>query len=699
MVTNPKFFGQSTTGTQSQIEDGIDFPHTGLLKALSTASSGRYALSGFNITVAGTTGITVAAGETLYNGKVTAVTGASLTLSATHTNGYHLLVAPRPTNEDSDAATPLTSTVVLRNPAAANKVPAFVLGDTIIAVITHTGSAPFLQYLTYDKTSQAFSIAHDNSTDGTGVTYTEMGTIEATSTGIVMKASSATGGADIVIETADSNRDIVFKGNDGGTPVTALTLDMSEGGKAIFAGEVTSAGTVLTGGGVVANHGDNRIVTSGAANTNLNGESNLTFNGSTNVLAVTGGITGTTLTTTGLITTTANNITAPSGSVSAVSIGGGTGGISNAGKYTQSQELAADAAGGYGVTRHGHVNIIDALFPNTNLIDCAKEHYYVGLDTQISATHNAGNPVTPTGATGELQLLTVANETNRVAGNLTAHTYPVDTVFGGNTFFVGIQKPESHIGRTISITNITAYGLYVLVGNENAADQSQAAQRRRMNGGQWNSTHPTGMLSHKGNTRCVNMSRILTGTSQIYPVSTSFGGDWDAILVKPRETITLSALELQAENPGTHQQDVFNQQGLHNFPTGPAGLTGMWFLKSVTSSAGFANVGNLNNAFVHIPVWMTGTTFICIGTNQVMLPSHPPIGTQYSFLVKQGTTNLDRITLGGAEAHMASSYATSSAQDEFYELSATLTSAPLSVAAGNGKTVIYTEDRNWEVIG
>ena len=187
MVTNPKFFGQSTTGSQSQIEDGIDFPHTGLLKALSTASSGRYGLSGFNITVAGTTGITVAAGEILYNGKVTAVTGASLTLSATHTNGYHLLVAPRPTNEDSDAATPLTSTVVLRNPAAANKVPAFTLGDTIIAVITHTGSAPFLQYLTYDKTSQAFSIAHDNSTDGTGVNYTEMGKIEATSTGIVMK--------------------------------------------------------------------------------------------------------------------------------------------------------------------------------------------------------------------------------------------------------------------------------------------------------------------------------------------------------------------------------------------------------------------------------------------------------------------------------------------------------------------------------
>ena len=125
----------------------------------------------------------------------------------------------------------------------------------------------------------------------------------------------------------------------------------------------------------------------------------------------------------------------------------------------------------------------------------------------------------------------------------------------------------------------------------------------------------------------------------------------------------------------------------------------MWFLKSVTSSAGFANVGHLNGAFVHIPVWMTGTSFICVGTNQVMLPSHPPIGTQYSFLVKERTTALDRVTMVGGESHMLSSLGSQSGQEEFYELAASASSAPLSISAGNGKTVIYTEDRNWEVIG
>ena len=37
-----------------------------------------------------------------------------------------------------------------------------------------------------------------------------------------------------IIEAATSNQDIVFKGNDGGSTITALTLDMSDAGTAIF---------------------------------------------------------------------------------------------------------------------------------------------------------------------------------------------------------------------------------------------------------------------------------------------------------------------------------------------------------------------------------------------------------------------------------------------------------------------------------
>ena len=40
--------------------------------------------------------------------------------------------------------------------------------------------------------------------------------------------------SDLVIKSATSNKDILFKGNDGGATITALQLDMSEGGDAIF---------------------------------------------------------------------------------------------------------------------------------------------------------------------------------------------------------------------------------------------------------------------------------------------------------------------------------------------------------------------------------------------------------------------------------------------------------------------------------
>ena len=40
--------------------------------------------------------------------------------------------------------------------------------------------------------------------------------------------------SDLVIKSATSNKDIVFKGNDGGATITALTLDMSEAGTATF---------------------------------------------------------------------------------------------------------------------------------------------------------------------------------------------------------------------------------------------------------------------------------------------------------------------------------------------------------------------------------------------------------------------------------------------------------------------------------
>ena len=54
---------------------------------------------------------------------------------------------------------------------------------------------------------------------------------------------------DFVIKSSVSDKDLIFKGNDGGSAITALTLDMSEAGAATFNAGVTATtftGTIAT---------------------------------------------------------------------------------------------------------------------------------------------------------------------------------------------------------------------------------------------------------------------------------------------------------------------------------------------------------------------------------------------------------------------------------------------------------------------
>tara|TARA_R100000030_G_scaffold31191_1_gene22831 strand:+ start:1012 stop:3423 length:2412 start_codon:yes stop_codon:yes gene_type:complete len=54
--------------------------------------------------------------------------------------------------------------------------------------------------------------------------------------------------SDFVIKSAVSDKDMVFKGNDGGSEVTALTLDMSAAGNATFAADLTVTGNFTVNG-------------------------------------------------------------------------------------------------------------------------------------------------------------------------------------------------------------------------------------------------------------------------------------------------------------------------------------------------------------------------------------------------------------------------------------------------------------------
>ena len=56
---------------------------------------------------------------------------------------------------------------------------------------------------------------------------------------------------DLEFKSTVSDRDMIFKGNDGGSAVTALTLDMSAAGAATFNGAITGGGLLTTGGNIV----------------------------------------------------------------------------------------------------------------------------------------------------------------------------------------------------------------------------------------------------------------------------------------------------------------------------------------------------------------------------------------------------------------------------------------------------------------
>ena len=70
------------------------------------------------------------------------------------------------------------------------------------------------------------------------------------------------GGSDLIITASIADKDIFFTGTDGSSAITALTLDMSDAGKAIFndkasfAGAIAVGQTTFTGGSVLADfHG------------------------------------------------------------------------------------------------------------------------------------------------------------------------------------------------------------------------------------------------------------------------------------------------------------------------------------------------------------------------------------------------------------------------------------------------------------
>ena len=127
--------------------------------------------------------------------------------------------------------------------------------------------------LTVDAGSISISGDGSNATtlteSGTGdFTIAAQGDIilDADGTDIILKDGTIEYGrfkrdnSDFIIKSATQDKDIVFRGNDGGSTITALTLDMSNGGSATFRDDIDLGGKITqTGTGENTLGGDLKI--------------------------------------------------------------------------------------------------------------------------------------------------------------------------------------------------------------------------------------------------------------------------------------------------------------------------------------------------------------------------------------------------------------------------------------------------------
>ena len=92
---------------------------------------------------------------------------------------------------------------------------------------------------------------------------------------------------DFVIKSTVSDKDVLIKGNDGGSAITALTLDMSEAGKATFNNNVIVSG--LTASTALTTNSSKQLTSSAVTDTELSYLDGVTSNIQTQITGITAG--------------------------------------------------------------------------------------------------------------------------------------------------------------------------------------------------------------------------------------------------------------------------------------------------------------------------------------------------------------------------------------------------------------------------
>ena len=238
MAVNPHFLSEMDVTPTNQIRDDLDFPHSGIFKALHLAAKGTYIIkeSATDFDIAQSDGgsftsLAIKGGAGFRHGKYVQIgsgSGTTTTIlldTSVAEGGYTTDGTSVTANQD---VTPVSSDVYLmvvadssnaikirgRN-ADTNKIPMLISASDIpIAVIKMTASSADdatdrpIQYLTTDQDDNSLSIGYASSNN-----YIE-----------AMSITSDTSG-EVTIENTVSNQDMIFKVNDATTSTEVMRFD------------------------------------------------------------------------------------------------------------------------------------------------------------------------------------------------------------------------------------------------------------------------------------------------------------------------------------------------------------------------------------------------------------------------------------------------------------------------------------------
>jgi len=247
MVSNPYHFSRLGTTVSAQLTDGVDAPHTGLIKALSVYASGSYPVktsTDFNITAATKSAINITSGRVVRDGELQAAitAGSSIAIGSTSAGKTYSLVVV-----DSSNA------FAVRTTSTDNLVPEMSNFDIPIAVVLFTDDSSTMefQYFTNRKESNTLSVAYANSN-----VYTEIlemkgnaGNVELTGSALTDISSLDAAADRLLVRDATNNQlKLVAPNSVGSTYSDANAISAVEGEATLaLSGDVSiAAGKGLT---------------------------------------------------------------------------------------------------------------------------------------------------------------------------------------------------------------------------------------------------------------------------------------------------------------------------------------------------------------------------------------------------------------------------------------------------------------------